>query len=357
MALIVSHAFVSSVTDSTAAADAGEVLPSNWNASHVISGELEPDNSTITASAGVISATTATTSQLGVVKPDGSTITIAGGVITAVGGSGAVSSVSGTAGLIDVSPTTGSVVVTADPAMYLAVATGNSFIGGAGNSSVSGSYNLGLGLDALLALTSGDENMAIGVSALQSNTNGPRNVGVGASAMQHLNGYTQNVAIGDQAMGQPGVYGDKNTAIGADALGSVQGSQSVGIGYNAGFYSAGGSHNVFIGDDTGFSIVTGSNNTILGGQCDTGSDVSGCIVIGTGDGTSQADYNLTASAAWTFNEPVYTKGAAQILGSKTTITGGSTGNVPTLTGGPVTGNPTKWLPYNDNGTIRYIPSW
>jgi len=54
---------------------------------------------------------------------------------------------------------------------------------------------------------------------------------------------------------------------------------------------------------------------------------------------------------------VYTQIAGQILGSKTTITGGSTGNSPTLTAGPVTGNPTKWLPYDDNGTVRYIPAW
>ncbi len=49
--------------------------------------------------------------------------------------------------------------------------------------------------------------------------------------------------------------------------------------------------------------------------------------------------------------------AGAILNSSVTITGGATGNVPTLTAGPVTGNPTKWLPYNDNGTTRYIPAW
>ncbi len=54
---------------------------------------------------------------------------------------------------------------------------------------------------------------------------------------------------------------------------------------------------------------------------------------------------------------VTTNIASFILGSKTTITGGATGNIPTLTAGPVTGNPTKWLPYDDNGTTRYIPSW
>jgi len=29
----------------------------------------------------------------------------------------------------------------------------------------------------------------------------------------------------------------------------------------------------------------------------------------------------------------------------------------TLTNAPVAGNPTKWIPINDNGTIRYIPAW
>lgn len=29
----------------------------------------------------------------------------------------------------------------------------------------------------------------------------------------------------------------------------------------------------------------------------------------------------------------------------------------TLTNAPVAGNPTKWIPVDDNGTTRYIPSW
>lgn len=53
----------------------------------------------------------------------------------------------------------------------------------------------------------------------------------------------------------------------------------------------------------------------------------------------------------------YTNFANFILRSLTAITGGGTANTPTLTAGPVNGNPTKWLPYDDNGTTRYIPSW
>lgn len=54
---------------------------------------------------------------------------------------------------------------------------------------------------------------------------------------------------------------------------------------------------------------------------------------------------------------LYSGQATAILHSRTTITGGGTGLIPTLTAGPVAGNPTKWLPYDDNGTTRYIPSW
>lgn len=29
----------------------------------------------------------------------------------------------------------------------------------------------------------------------------------------------------------------------------------------------------------------------------------------------------------------------------------------TITNAPAAGNPTKWIPINDNGTTRYIPAW
>jgi hypothetical protein len=49
---------------------------------------VKTDGSTISNSAGLISCTTSTTSQLGCVKPDGTTITVSGGVISASGGGG-----------------------------------------------------------------------------------------------------------------------------------------------------------------------------------------------------------------------------------------------------------------------------
>ena len=69
------------------------------------------------------------------------------------------------------------------------------------------------------------------------------------------------------------------------------------------------------------------------------------------------EYNGSTEMLRIDNVGVRTNQATAILHSETTITGGGTGSAPTLTSGPVAGNPTKWLPYDDNGTTRYIPSW
>lgn len=45
------------------------------------------------------------------------------------------------------------------------------------------------------------------------------------------------------------------------------------------------------------------------------------------------------------------------LVSGTALTNGAAGNTGTLTNSPATGNPTKWIPIDDNGTTRYIPCW
>lgn len=39
------------------------------------------------------------------------------------------------------------------------------------------------------------------------------------------------------------------------------------------------------------------------------------------------------------------------------FTDGAGANTGTLTNSPVIGNPTKWIPIDDNGTTRYIPAW
>jgi len=49
--------------------------------------------------------------------------------------------------------------------------------------------------------------------------------------------------------------------------------------------------------------------------------------------------------------------AAMPFGTKTTSTNGAGAQAGTLTNAPAVGNPTKWIPFDDNGTTRYIPAW
>ncbi len=43
--------------------------------------------------------------------------------------------------------------------------------------------------------------------------------------------------------------------------------------------------------------------------------------------------------------------------SSTAFANGAAAAAGTLGNAPVAGNPTKWVPINDNGTVRYIPAW
>jgi hypothetical protein len=97
-----------------------------------------------------------------------------------------------------------------------------------------------------------------------------------------------------------------------------------------------------------------NNGSVLGDPCFR---TIGNILFSTDGGTTNA-LKLTASTgAATFAGAITTIGGAFLLATSSALTAGATSNVPTLTSGPVTGNPTKWIAINDNGTTRYVPAW
>lgn len=71
-------------------------------------------------------------------------------------------------------------------------------------------------------------------------------------------------------------------------------------------------------------------------------------------GTSALDISTSANA--TFAGSI-THGSATLLTTTTALTNGAAAATGTLTNAPAAGNPTKWIPINDNGTTRYIPAW
>jgi len=57
------------------------------------------------------------------------------------------------------------------------------------------------------------------------------------------------------------------------------------------------------------------------------------------------------------NNGFYVQGSGQLIGSNTTLTNGAAASVGTLNNAPAAGDPTKWIPVDDNGTTRYLPAW
>ncbi len=273
---------------------------------------------------------------------------------------------------------------------YPGSASGNVFFGGSGNFTTTGNGLMGMGVGALganttgtgnaaigtntlAANTTGIDNMGIGFNALYTNVAGSNNVGIGRTALYTNNGSnnlgigayslyanttgSQNVAVGTFAL-QTNTTHISNTGVGYGALLNSDAEGNVGIGERTGKDVTTGSYNTFIGSFAGWGITTGSNNVIIAPNTSFPAGTAGAIIFGDGAGSIWQDYNYTTASVWTFAAKIAVPGGANpILTSTSTITGGATGNVPTLTAGPVTGNPTKWIPINDAGVTRYIPTW
>lgn len=52
-----------------------------------------------------------------------------------------------------------------------------------------------------------------------------------------------------------------------------------------------------------------------------------------------------------------TSGSTTLHKTSVALSNGAGASAGTLTNAPAVGNPTKWIPINDNGTTRYIPAW
>lgn len=87
-------------------------------------------------------------------------------------------------------------------------------------------------------------------------------------------------------------------------------------------------------------------------------------ISGGGDFVASSDtFGSLGGAANRFNtlylsNNINIPGAAvPVFTTQAAITSGAAAAAGTLTNAPAAGNPTKWIPINDNGTTRYIPAW
>jgi hypothetical protein len=135
----------------------------------------------------------------------------------------------------------------------------NLWINNTAPATVSGDYNVGIGVDAMISNTSGYYNTGIGARALQRNTTGFSNVAIGFSALEYQTTGQRNVGIGLNALNSV-VSGTDNFGIGAFALQFTTGSKNVAIGSQVMYENTSGSSNIALGLDAGRRISGGSAN-------------------------------------------------------------------------------------------------
>ena len=143
--------------------------------------------------------------------------------------------------------------------------TNNTYVGlNAGNLTMTGGSNTGVGSFTLFNNTTGVGNVAIGGSALQSNTTGGGNTASGGNSLaDNVDGF-QNTASGNSAM-RHNTSGANNTAMGVSALHfTTEGNGNTASGINALRNNTTGSNNVAVGQGAGLNATTGSNNIYLG---------------------------------------------------------------------------------------------
>jgi len=141
----------------------------------------------------------------------------------------------------------------------------NFFAGGnAGNSTLTGQENTGVGYFALADLTSGGQNAANGTGALLHNTSGSGNTANGDDALNANTTGSFNTASGKYAL-VDNTTGYGNTANGTGALqNNTTGSYNAANGMQALAANTSGSYNVANGNAALLASTTGSYNTANG---------------------------------------------------------------------------------------------
>ena len=184
------------------------------------------------------------------------------------------------------------------------------------NGAISGAErNVAVGNYTLIALTSGDDNTAVGYQAGTSLQAGAYNVAVGRDALLTAQGDRFNVAVGFEALKVfntgTSVNDTENVAVGVQAgLRMTSGSANTVVGGSSGNEITTGTNNITLGQGAGDDLTTGSNNIFLGPQSQASTAGAsyqfaiGVNVTSNGNSTTTIGYDTTeiatahGSASW-----------------------------------------------------------
>jgi hypothetical protein len=121
--------------------------------------------------------------------------------------------------------------------------------------------NTGVGIRAMISLTTGDSNTSLGTNSLKLNTGGRRNVMIGVNSGDAIITGHENTAVGTFSL-SANVTSIGNTALGYQALETTTGAKNIAIGHNSGDNITSGNGNVIIGSIDADS-ATGDKQLII----------------------------------------------------------------------------------------------
>lgn len=128
----------------------------------------------------------------------------------------------------------------------------------------SGTWNTGVGYQALYSNDYGDENTAVGYKSLYSNTTGYYNTAMGSQSMLSNTTGTANTAIGYDAM-RMNTTGSGNTSLGVASLhNNTTGYRNVALGRGAMYYNTTGYRNAMVGQAALHYNTEGHQNAGVG---------------------------------------------------------------------------------------------
>ncbi len=165
----------------------------------------------------------------------------------------------------------------------LLIRSGGNFFAGpsAGNLTMSGFGNTGIGTYTLSANTTGTYNTSEGNSALANNLTGNNNTAIGFQALYAITNGGQNTAVGSGALANSQGCAF-NTAIGDATLYFDQtGNANTAEGYQALYNNQSGGQNTSIGVNSMYRNTSGNNNTAEGyGALENVTSDSDLVAIG-----------------------------------------------------------------------------
>ena len=109
-----------------------------------------------------------------------------------------------------------------------------------------------------------------------------------------------------------------------------------------------------VGSGGGFTVTNTANFLCIG--LDTFFWRDAANTFAQRNGTAAQEFRVYENATGSIYKAIL--GNRQLMKiSGASFTDGAGASAGTLTNAPAVGNPTKWIPIDDNGTTRYIPAW